>query len=149
MGHQQANGKWVTMVFRHTFTTPKRFAAAILSTGILLTQPLLAAELVMVEQSGCEWCARWDQEIAPIYPKTSEGHFAPLRRVNLHDMPQELELARRVNFTPTFLIVEEDHEIGRLEGYPGEDFFWPLIAQLLSKHAGYVVDAAAPADPDS
>lgn len=137
------------MVFRNTFTKPKRFAAAILATGILLTQPLFAAELVMVEQSGCEWCARWDQEIAPIYPKTSEGHFAPLRRVNLHDMRQELELARRVNFTPTFLIVEEDHEIGRLEGYPGEDFFWPVIAQLLSKHAGYVADDAAPADPDS
>ena len=137
------------MVLRNIFPASNRFAAAVLTAGALLAQPMAAAELVMVEQTGCEWCARWDQEIAEIYPKTSEGHFAPLRRVNLHDMPQELELARRVNFTPTFLIVEEDHEIGRLEGYPGEDFFWPVIAQLLSKHAGYVADDAAPADPDS
>ena len=137
------------MVFQNKFTASIRFAAAVLTAAALLAQPLLAAELVMVEQPGCEWCARWDQEIAPIYPKTSEGHFAPLRRVNLHNMPQELELARRVTFTPTFLIVQEDHEIGRLEGYPGKDFFWPVIAQLLSKHAGYVADKAAPADPDS
>ncbi len=137
------------MVSRNIFTTRPKLAAAVLAASALLAQPLLAAELVMVEQPGCEWCARWDQEIAPIYPRTSEGHFAPLRRVDLHNIPQELELARRVNFTPTFLIVEEDHEIGRLEGYPGEDFFWPVIAQLLSKHAGYIADGAAPADPDS
>ena len=138
------------MVLGNIFRTQARIAATAVAMSVVLGQPLFSTELVMVEQAGCEWCARWDQEIAPIYPKTNEGHFAPLRRVDLHDMPQELQLARRVNFTPTFLIVEEDHEIGRLEGYPGEDFFWPVIAQLLSKHAGYVADDdAAQAESDS
>jgi len=91
-----------------------------------------AAELVMVEQAGCEWCERWNEEIAPAYPKTTEGKFAPLRRVDLHAMPEDLEIARRVNFTPTFLIVEEGQEIARLEGYPGEDFFWPVLDRLLA-----------------
>ncbi|MGR3621796.1 hypothetical protein [Pseudophaeobacter sp.] len=94
-------------------------------------------ELVMVEQRGCEWCRRWNEEIAPIYPKTSEGQFAPLRRVDLRALPDDLKVTRRLNFTPTFLIVKDGHEMARLEGYPGEDFFWPLISQMMSKHLGY------------
>ena len=97
----------------------------------------LAAELVMVEQVGCAWCARWNEEIAPAYPKTSEGRFAPLRRVDLHALPDDLEIARRVVFTPTFLLVEDGREIARMEGYPGEDFFWPMLDKLLSDHTDY------------
>lgn len=93
--------------------------------------------LIMVEQRGCEWCRRWNEEIGPIYPKTAEGAFAPLRRVDLHDLPDDLQVTRRVNFTPTFLIVKDGHEMARLEGYPGEDFFWPLISELMQQHLGF------------
>lgn len=96
-----------------------------------------AAELVMVEENGCIWCERWNAEIGPIYPKTSEGRFAPLRRVDLRAMPDDLEVARRINFTPTFLVVEDGREVARLEGYPGEDFFWPMITRLLKENVGY------------
>ncbi|KPD11277.1 hypothetical protein AN476_16495 [Phaeobacter sp. 11ANDIMAR09] len=99
-------------------------------------------ELIMVEQAGCEWCKRWNEEIGPIYPKTREGAFAPLRRVDLHAIPQDLQVQRRVSFTPTFLIVKDGLEMARLEGYPGEDFFWPLIAKLMSKHLEFPLDGA-------
>ncbi|KIC08191.1 regulatory protein [Leisingera sp. ANG-M1] len=109
-------------------------AAALTLTAL----PAWAAELVMVEQPGCEWCARWDEEIAPIYPKTAEGKHAPLRRVDLRNLPDDLQVSRRVMFTPTFLVVEDGKEQARLEGYPGEDFFWPLLADLLTAHTGFV-----------
>lgn len=108
-----------------------------LMAAILTSTPVRAVELVMVEQPGCEWCARWNEEIGPIYPKTAEGRFAPLRRVNLRDLPDDLVPARRVVFTPTFLIVSDGHEMARLEGYPGADFFWPLLEALLRDHAGF------------
>lgn len=111
-------------------------ALVVLSVGAF-SLPARAYELVMVEQHGCEWCARWNAEIGPIYPKTPEGTFAPLRRVDLRDMPEDLKTTRRVLFTPTFLIVKDDHEIARLEGYPGQDFFWPLLEALLREHAGF------------
>lgn len=104
---------------------------------LMLALPSAATELVMVEQTGCEWCARWNAEIAPAYPKTTEGKFAPLRRVDLRAMPDDLDIARRVSFTPTFLIVEDGREIGRLEGYPGPDFFWPVLDNLLKEHTDY------------
>jgi len=100
---------------------------AALFLALILTGPAVAIELVMVEQPGCEWCERWNEEIAPAYPKTTEGKFAPLRRVDLRHMPPGLTITRRVNFTPTFLIVENGQELARLEGYPGENFFWPLL----------------------
>lgn len=108
---------------------------------LLAALPLRAADLVMVEQPGCAWCARWDAEIAPAYPKTAEGRFAPLRRVQLRALPGDLEIARRVSFTPTFLIVENGREVARLEGYPGEDFFWPVLEKLLAEHTDFEPDA--------
>lgn len=105
--------------------------------ALVLSGPVAAAELVMVEQPGCAWCELWNREIAPAYPNTDEGRFAPLRRVDLRALPDDIVVARRLTFTPTFLIVEDGRELARLEGYPGEHFFWPLLVGLLSEHAGF------------
>ncbi len=80
----------------------------VLAMLLLVGTAAQATELVMVEHAGCEWCARWNHEIAPAYPNTSEGQFAPLRRVDLRALPQDLVTVRRVTFTPTFLIVDDN-----------------------------------------
>lgn len=98
----------------------------------------VAAELLMVEEDGCIWCKTWNTEIAPIYPKTPEGRFAPLRRVDIHaSLPAGLTLAARPVFTPTFILVENGKELARIEGYPGDDFFWALLEQMLLDHTQY------------
>ena len=48
-------------------------------------------------------------------------------------MPDGITFKSRANFTPTFILVEGGEEIGRIEGYPGEHFFWPMLGQLLKK----------------
>jgi thioredoxin-related protein len=90
-----------------------------------------AADLVMVEQHGCHWCARWNTEVAPIYPKTDEGKRAPLRRVDLRDLPDDVTFKSPPVFTPTFVLVDAGQELGRIEGYNGDEFFWFLIRRLL------------------
>ncbi|MDH3663328.1 MAG: transcriptional regulator [Alphaproteobacteria bacterium] len=94
-----------------------------------------AAELLMFESASCEWCAVWNEEIGPIYPKTVEGKRAPLRRVDLHDpRPVDLRDIEGVRFTPTFVLLDDrGQEVGRINGYPGEDFFWGLLSQLIGK----------------
>lgn len=90
--------------------------------------------LVMVEEQGCIWCARWNAEIAPIYPKTPEGQSAPLRRIDITDpIPPDLKLKSAPHFTPTFILVENGSEVSRIEGYPGEDFFWGLLGVMLAQ----------------
>lgn len=90
-------------------------------------------ELVMVEQRGCAYCIRWHADVGPEYPITPEGKFAPLRVVDLRALPDDLTLARRPVFTPTFILTRDGAEIGRLEGYMGEDFFWVLLDRLLQQ----------------
>lgn len=97
--------------------------------------------LLMAEEDGCHWCKRWNEEIAHIYPKTLEGKTAPLQRYNLHTDTPDVAFAQRVHYTPTFILVEDGQEVGRIEGYPGEDFFWGLLAQLF-KRAGIPLEQA-------
>ena len=113
----------------------KRLKQLILALALSLPVPAFAETfLLMAEEHGCIWCERWDDEIAQIYPKTDEGQKAPLVRYDLLDgTPDNVTLKRRVNFTPTFLLVWDGQEIGRIEGYPGEDFFWGLLGMLLDQ----------------
>lgn len=91
-------------------------------------------ELVMFEQENCEWCEVWFEEIGPIYPKTTEGRRAPIRRVDIHDpMPDDLAHIEGSRFTPTFVLIHNGQEVGRIRGYPGEDFFWGLLDQMMQK----------------
>lgn len=93
-------------------------------------------QLVMMEEAGCIWCARWNAEVAPEYPITPEGLAAPLRRIDINQpVPEDLALNGRAIYTPTFILVSDGVEIGRIEGYPGEDFFWGLLGRLLEDAA--------------
>jgi hypothetical protein len=93
-----------------------------------------AAELVMFTQKGCPWCERFDREIAPAYEKTDEGRRAPLRRVDIgRPTPPDLAFVRRERFTPVFVLVDNGREFGRIRGYPGDTFFWGLLAGLIEK----------------
>ena len=92
-------------------------------------------QLVMFEQMACEWCEAWDEEVGEIYPRTAEGRRAPLRRVDIHDdRPADLAAINGSRFTPTFVLVADGREVGRITGYAGDAFFWDLLGQLLDKH---------------
>jgi len=113
----------------------KRLALAVALTVLTFAPAnLMAAELLMLEQPGCPWCARFDAEIAPAWPKTAEGKRAPLRRVDItNTWPTDLADIHKERFTPTFILVEDGEEVGRLRGYVGNEYFWFLIDELLDK----------------
>ncbi|MDE3240842.1 MAG: hypothetical protein KGN33_17940 [Paracoccaceae bacterium] len=115
-------------------------AIALAALGATAIPALAQMQLLMFQQDGCPWCARWNAQIGPIYPKTTEGKEAPLTRLDIHaPLPTGIALARRPQFTPTFVLVRDGKEIGRIEGYPGADFFWGLLDGMLT--------TAAPAQP--
>lgn len=89
--------------------------------------------LIMFRKPGCPWCLAWDREIGPIWPKTEIGQRFPIRMLDITDKNVKLyvNLKIPVVFTPTFVLVHGGNEIGRFEGYPGEDFFWGLIERLV------------------
>ena len=95
------------------------------------------ARLVVVEQAGCVFCARFDAEIAPAWPNTEQGRRAPLRRVDLHaEWPADLAGVAKPALTPTFVLVDGDgREVDRLAGYPGDEHFWFLVDGMLARLA--------------
>ncbi|MHB1110630.1 MAG: transcriptional regulator [Devosia sp.] len=108
--------------------------AGLLATVAPVLAPVAAAELVMLEKPGCPWCARFNAEIAPAWPNTSEGKRAPLRRVDITQAwPDDLAGIQKEVFTPTFVLIDDGKEIGRLRGYVGDEFFWYLIGELVAK----------------
>jgi thioredoxin-related protein len=107
----------------------------ILIASLALAGPAAAAELVMFRSAGCPYCAAWDKAIGPVYPKTDIGKRLPLRPVDLErSRDGKVVLVSPIRFTPTFVLVDSGREMGRIEGYPGEDFFWGLLERLLLQH---------------
>ncbi|UWQ22405.1 hypothetical protein [Jannaschia sp. W003] len=108
------------------------------SAALALEAAPAAAEvaLVMGEEAGCIWCQRWREEVGGEYPLTAEGRAAPLRRVDIHEpVPDDRALEGPIRITPTFVLVRDGAEIDRFEGYPGEDFFWPVLGAMLDRAA--------------
>jgi thioredoxin-related protein len=115
----------------------------VLLAALLAPLSAHAAELIMFEQKGCVWCQRFHREVGAVYEKTEEGKRAPLRRVDIaNPQPQDLAFIRRERFTPVFVLIDNGREFGRIRGYPGEAFFWGLLATMLER-----IDRNEPAPP--
>ena len=110
------------------------FSLCLLAVLALGAPVARAAELVMFERAGCIWCARWNAEIAPAYDRTDEGKRAALRRVDVaKPLPEDLKAVGPVVYTPNFVLVQAGKEIGRIEGFSDEAFFYGYLDRLLEK----------------
>ena len=86
--------------------------------------------LVMVDDPACVYCRKWLKEIGPGYPLTPAGRRAPLVRRSKGDA--SLAGLANVQFTPTFILVRDGHEVGRFVGYAGPETFWEMLDGLLA-----------------
>ncbi len=111
---------------------------AVVGVGAILLFSAVSAmaetRLLMFEEDGCPWCELWREEVGVIYDKTDEGKQAPLVVLDLFDpVPEQYILKSDPVFSPTFILVEGGTELSRIEGYPGESFFWGLLEVMLKK----------------
>lgn len=109
-------------------------AATTLAATLLWPAVAPATELVMFERAGCVWCQRWDREVGANYAKTEEAKTLPLRRVDLDVAATGgISLASPVRYTPTFVVVDQGREVGRITGYISDEAFWGLLGALAAK----------------
>lgn len=87
----------------------------------------------MFERKGCAYCARWDREIGAAYGLTEEGRQAPLRKINLEDGQPGLALDSPVRFSPTFVLMKDGREVGRITGYMNDAMFWGLFSKMVQR----------------
>ena len=116
------------------FICKRKIAWVLIPAIALCVTPACALELIMFETEGCVWCKKWREDVGSIYDRTQEGKIAPLRSIDLtEDAQEQFKLKAPVSISPTFVLVSEKNEVGRIIGYPGEDFFWALLSDLLNK----------------
>ncbi len=90
-----------------------------------------AAEIVMFESKSCHVCRKWNKEIGPSYNKSEIGKKLPLRQVELSkDRTAGIDLQRGVWVTPTFVIVENNKEMARIQGYAGRKQFFETMRDM-------------------
>jgi len=120
----------------------KYFGLVLFVSFIMLSyRASFANELIMTESPICEWCEIWEEEVGVIYRLTPQGKQAPVRRLSLENLKENsLETIRPVTFTPTFILLSNQREVGRITGYPGEGHFWALLDDLLKHLPGTVAD---------
>ena len=110
----------------------KSLPFAIIGAILFSTQAFAEVRLLMVEQDGCPYCDKWHAEIGGIYHKTREGRIAPLQQTDLYEpLPTGVDINGPAVYTPTFILLNDGNEVGRVEGYPGDEFFWFLIDKMI------------------
>jgi hypothetical protein len=102
--------------------------------GARAQAPTAGLRLLMFEEEECPYCVLWDREVGVVYSRTAEGRSAPLVRTALDDDLPGVILDDPVRFTPTFVLLRDGRELGRITGYPGEAHFWGLLGALLQRN---------------
>jgi len=106
----------------------------IICSSLIYASSVWAAELVMFETAYCEWCEKWDRDIGHAYPQSITAKQAPLRRVEMaHGTPDDLRGLKPIIYYPTFVIVDNGKEYGRIIGYQGQSNFNNALQSILSK----------------
>ncbi len=106
---------------------------ALLPASGAVAQDASGFRLLMIEQAGCYYCRVFNRDVAPVYESSTEGQAAPLLRADLRGaLPDGVTLSSLPFVTPTFILLDPNGvEVERLTGYPGDDFFWPYIGDML------------------
>lgn len=124
------------MVVLRTSSSGFPNALGIMLAVLVFASPSAATgqQLLMFESADCSWCLQWHEEVGDAYEKTKQGRKLPLRTLDIReDPPAVIQLRDPVRYTPTFVVVNEGREVGRITGYPGEAHFWGLLNNLIER----------------
>ncbi len=92
--------------------------------------------LLLVETETCGWCKRFRRDVMPTYGDSVQAMRAPLRTVDLRDLPaQGYRLKASVKAVPTFILVDRNgQELDRVRGYPGSGRpFYDAVDRMLQQ----------------
>jgi thioredoxin-related protein len=90
-------------------------------------------QLVVMEADGCIYCGLFRRDVLPSYEASDSGKDMPIRFVDVNDVDKTgIEFESPVDILPTFVIVKDNREIGRIPGYMGPEDFFHSISYLLS-----------------
>lgn len=90
-------------------------------------------ELVVIEAPGCDYCDVFRRDVLPTYQASEQAKDVPIRFIDINDeAASEVGLNSPVNVVPTFVVLKNNREIGRIPGYTGPDVLFQAIKHLVT-----------------
>lgn len=90
-------------------------------------------QLLVMEAPGCIYCSIFRRDVLPSYQTSERGKDMPVRFVDVNDVDKTgVTLESPIDILPTFVIVRDNKEVGRIPGYMGPENFFHSINYLLS-----------------
>lgn len=113
---------------------------SVLIAAILPLSSIWAAELLFFHDAHCGACLSFEKDVGSIYHKTQEATIAPLQRIEFYREDGEISDASNmtglntpVQWTPSFVLMDNGREIGRIAGYQSAELFWMALNQILGQ----------------
>lgn len=99
-----------------------------------IKQPVASPyELIVIEADGCIYCDLFRRDVLPSYQKSEQGQQMPVRFVDINDVDAAtLKLSLPINTVPTFVVVKNRAEVGRVPGYVGPENFYHTINYIMA-----------------
>lgn len=90
-------------------------------------------EIIVMEADGCIYCGIFRRDILPAFESSPRGKKMPVRFVDINEIDTaRVTLERPIDILPTFVIVHDQREIGRIPGYVGQHDFFQSINYVMS-----------------
>ena len=100
------------------------------------TYPEVRGKLLYFYSDTCAYCKAWENEIANIYLKTEFEDEFQLSFIDFFfnvDL-EKYGISKIVKVTPTFIFVKDKTEVGRIEGYNGQELFWWQVDDIIKSN---------------
>ncbi|MCC2658681.1 MAG: hypothetical protein K0Q76_3789 [Panacagrimonas sp.] len=112
-----------------------RIIAGVAMTMLAASVPAQGvSELIVIEDPHCAPCQRFERQVGTHYPLTDVARSLPIRRLPLDGYEAAgLRVERPIHRAPTFLIVENQVEQHRFEGYSSDELFWMTLESLVAR----------------
>ncbi len=97
------------------------------------TLPASNLELIVMEAPGCTYCELFRRDVLPSYQASERAKDMPIRFLDINDaIPEALGLDSDIDIVPTFVVIKNHKEVGRIPGYMGPEYFFHSINHLVS-----------------
>ena len=88
--------------------------------------------MLMITDKNCLYCKIWEKQIGKIYPKTDIAKKFPLQRIEVKNFINYKKYdLKKTNITPTFILIKNTKEEGRIEGYTNPEMFWWQVDEIM------------------
>lgn len=89
-------------------------------------------ELLVFEHRDCVYCRVFRADTLPRYRESENAAKAPIRFVSIeHADTTTLKLNGAIQMVPTFVLMQDGQEVGRIAGYWAPDNFFKMLSNLM------------------